>query len=592
VSRPNILKRLADHRPAHPDLMALGWFVTLAVLLFRNAWRSPTTTWIGDAGDPPLFMWFLRWMPHALAHGQNPLLTHHINFPDGVNLMWDTAIPLPALLVAPLTLIVGPVLTYNIVITGFVALSGWCAYLMLRRYVASPAAAFTGGLLYGFSPYVYAQAHEHMNLAGAFVPPLLFLLLDDILVRQRRSAVVNGLLLAGLAFVQLMISEEVLATEALVAAIGLAILMVLHPDQVRDHARHAATALGVGAVGALALAAIPLLVQFYGPGRVRTGALWGPDTFVTDLLGLVIPTQQAHFSPAWTTEITKHFTDSCCPSDAGGYVGLPLLLIMVVVTARLWSQPLVRLAGLLAGATIVLSMGPHLHVGGFVTSMSLPFAALDKLPVIKNMLAVRLMLYVYLLAALLLGVAVDRFLRRPTPRPALAAALAVLGLVGLVPNLTFPATKMTTPAFFRTDEVRRVKKDSVLLVAPFPRDTSTSGPMLWQAEADMRYRMPAGYILGPDRSGRFSFLPVPTALSRTMEEIQRGASPPILDAATRAELVSDLTRAKVEGAAVGPMRNREAMIAFFRDLLGGEPTSVGGVDLWADVDTGRLRKTP
>lgn len=571
------------------DLVALAGFLLLTVALFRSAWRAPTTTWIGDAGDPPMFMWFLRWMPHALAEGQNPLFSHHVNFPDGVNLMWNTAVPLPALLLSPLTLTLGPVLTYNIAITLAVAANGWCAYLMLRRYVTSRAAAFTAALLYGFSPYVYAHAHEHPNLVAVFIPPLMFVLLDDVFVRQRRSPFVDGLLLSGLAFAQLMISEELLASQALVATVGMVILVLLHPGRVRAHARHSAIALGVGLLSTLTLAAFPLLFQFHGPRPVLGGALSGPDIYVTDLLGPVIPTAHLQFSPAWTSEVTKHFTDSCCGSEWGAYLGVPLLVVMVAVVARLWSMPLVRMAGLLAGVVTVLSMGPHLHVQGFVTPMSLPFAAVGDLPVIRNLLAVRLMLYVYLMAALLLGLALDRLLRGPRRWPALAAALAVVALAPVVPRLTFPATKATTPAFFRSDDVRLLDKDEVVLVAPFARDTSTSGPMLWQAEADMRYRMPSGYVLGPGPSGRFAHLPVPTPLSSAMEAIQNGAAPPSIDPATRSVLVADLARWGVRAVAVGPMPSREAMVDFCRELLRADPVAIGGVALWLDVQPGSLR---
>lgn len=590
--RPLVLpakRRFPAFRPTENEMLALGGFVVLTLLLFRGAWRAPTTTWIGGAGDPPLFMWYLRWMPYAIGAGENPLFTHHMNFPDGVNLMWNTAIPLPALILSPLTLTVGPVLTYNILVTTLVALTGWCAYLMLRRYVVSPAAAFAGALLYGFSPYVYAHAHEHANLTGAFVPPLMFLLLDDILVRQRRSPRVDGALLGALAFVQLMMSEELLATQALVASLGLGLLMVLHPQAVRDHARHARTALGVALVTALTLSAVPLLFQFYGPRRVRSGALWGPDTFVTDLLGLVIPTSHQAVSPAWTSEIVGNFTDACCPSEWSAYLGLPLIVLLIVITTRLWERPLVRLSGLLAAATTVLSMGPHLHVGGLVTSMWLPFAVLADAPLIGNLLAVRLMLYVYLLTALLIAIAVDRLLHQPQRRPALALGVAVVGLVPLMPNLSFPSTRADTPSFFTSEEVRRVEKDSVLLVAPFARDTNTSGPMLWQAEAEMHYRQPAGYALGPDASGRFTNLPIPTTLSKTMEAIQGDGAYPPIDLPARAALVADLTRAEVQAVAVGPMRNRVAMINFFRELLRGDPITVGGVELWAEVHPEDLR---
>ena len=586
---PTLLRRLARRRPARADVFALGGFLLLTVLLFRGAWRSPTTRWIGSPGDPPLFMWFLRWMPHALANGENPLFTHHINVPDGVNLMWNTAVPFLALLVSPITVLLSPVLAFNLLVTLVVALSGFFTYVMLRRYVTSRAAAFVGGLLYGFSPYVYSHAQEHLNLVSAFVPPLLFLLLDEILVRQRRSAVTTGLALGGLAFVQFTISEEVLASELLVASLGVGLLMLLHPQRVRPHARHAATALGLGLVVSLVLAAGPLLFQFFGPQRVRTGAILGPDLINSDLLAFVIPTNHLQFSPPWTTEITRHFTDACCGSEWSTYLGAPLIGLMIVVTARMWSRPLVRFAGTLAGVVVVFALGPHLHVRGYVTPMTLPFAKISELPLIGNMLSERLMLYVYLMAAILVAVAVDRLVGGPPPRVGLAIAVAAFVLAPLLPDLDFPSTPDSTPAFFRSDSVQLIEKNSVVLVAPFARDTSTSGPMLWQAEAAMRFRMPAGYVLGPDGSGRFTYLPIPTKLSGTMEEIQRGAPSPALDPAVRSLIVSDLARADVRAVAVGPMGNRETMIAFFRDLLGRDPTAVKGVALWTDVDPSQLR---
>ena len=45
-------------------------------------------------------MWTLGWPPHALAMGQNPWLTDHLDFPAGVNLMWTPTPLAPALLVA------------------------------------------------------------------------------------------------------------------------------------------------------------------------------------------------------------------------------------------------------------------------------------------------------------------------------------------------------------------------------------------------------------------------------------------------------------------------------------------------------------
>ena len=45
----------------------------------------------------------LRWVPYALAHGHDLLVTYHLHYLDGVNLRWNTSLPLPGLLLAPVT---------------------------------------------------------------------------------------------------------------------------------------------------------------------------------------------------------------------------------------------------------------------------------------------------------------------------------------------------------------------------------------------------------------------------------------------------------------------------------------------------------
>jgi hypothetical protein len=561
--------------------VVLAVFVGLAGLLFRHAWADPGDRWIGLPGDPPLFMWYLRWIPYAISHGLNPVFTDFMNFPDGVNLMWNTAVPLPALLLTPLTLSIGPTATYNVLMTMGVALSGWCAYLMLRRHT-SHRAAFAGALVYGFSPYILAHATAHPNLPTAFGPPLFVILLEEILVTQRRPPWKSGALLGGLALVQLLTSEELLASSVLVAGLGTLLLMILHPRAVAPRAVHAVKALAVAAALSLTLASGPLLFQFFGPQRVESGALWGPGTFVTDAWGMVVPTEQQFIHPDSATEVTAKFTDACCPAEHNAYLGAPLILVMLTATVVWWRRPAVRFTGLLAAIVIVLSMGNRLHVGGDVTDIPLPFALVADIPVLKNFLAGRLMLYVFLAGAFLVAVTLDR------AREGLGKSMAVLGaglvLLTIAPDPSFPATQVRVPEFFRSASVERIPKGSVALVAPFSRDTSTAEPMLWQARADMRYRMPSGYALGPDVNGRFSYLPIPTELSRKLEEIQQGRAIGREPVEARDRFRRELRRLRVRSVVVGPMPHRAAMVAFMRRVIGQRPVVIDGVHLWTDVD--------
>jgi hypothetical protein len=173
-------------RPGPRALFLLG-FAGLAFWMFAPVWSSPTTSTLkGGNGDTAIFIWFLRWVPYALQHGRDLLVTHHLNYPDGVNLMWNTSLPLPGLLLAPVTAAWGPVLSFNLLLVLAFALSAWCGYLVIRRFAPGHVAAAVGGLVYGFSPAIRGQSH-HLHMSLAFLVPLMLLAVHEILVRQRRS---------------------------------------------------------------------------------------------------------------------------------------------------------------------------------------------------------------------------------------------------------------------------------------------------------------------------------------------------------------------------------------------------------------------
>jgi len=594
-----VARRASTQR--RPALGLLIFYTGLAVLLFSRAWASPRDTWIGDHGDPPLFMWFLRWHPYAVAHGMNPFFTHHIDSVHGVNLLWDTSVFLPSLALAPITLTLGPVMAFNVIQTASLALSAWCAYLCFRRYVTSHIAAATGALLYGFSPYAISHSHGGgVGLGIVFTPPLLFLLLDEILVRQHARPAILGAGLGGLAGAQLLISQEILATEAIAALFGVVILALVRPAEVRARLPYATRALGAALGVFVALAAIPVGLALFSSRRPHNGTLWGTDIYVSDTLGFVIPTSLQQLRYPGSENVTKTFTDACCIADAQTYIGFPMIALLAFAAVRNWSKTVVRVATLLGLAMLVLSLGPHLHVNGHTTSIPMPQSLLTSVPLLSNMLVSRLMLYFYLCAGLLVAVMLDGVWHRrerapdqlqfdgmPRRPPRWSALLAigavVVAFAFLFPRTPFPATAAEVPRFFESAAVQRVPDRSVALVAPFARDTNTSEPMLWQAIAGMRYRMPEGYATGPDDNGKFSFLPIPTPLSERMEQIQQGHRRPPLTAKVRTELLAELRRDRVQTVIVGPFSEHDRMVAFFTRLFAARPETVDGVDVWWKV---------
>src|SRR5207237_325967 len=86
----------------------------------------------------------------------------------------------------------------------------------------------------GNSPFMLAEGAGHLHLMLAFTPPLVFLVLDELLVRQRHRPEVTALALGLLVATQVLISEEVAASEVLVAALAVIVLAALFPGLVRS----------------------------------------------------------------------------------------------------------------------------------------------------------------------------------------------------------------------------------------------------------------------------------------------------------------------------------------------------------------------
>lgn len=554
-------------------------YLVLAVVLFSSAWRYPAWRNIGDSGDPLSVMWALRWTPYALSHGHNPFFTNHVNFPAGVNLMWNSPMVVFGVLLWPVTAWLGPTVAYNTLMTLNVALSAWAGFFAIRMVVHDQRAAAVGGLLYGFSPYMIAHSSGHPNLTAAFMPPLLALLLADVLVHQRRPPRRAGVLLGLFAVTQLFIAEEMLASEVLAGAVVLIVLCARNRSEVSRRAPHAVRAAAWALAVFAALASGPLLFQFLGPQGLH-GDIQPSNFFVTDLANVVVPTAAMQFVTPRAIAATHRWSANL--AEWNGYLGLPLLVLLAYVGRRFRALPAVKVAAT-AGLTLaILSLGPNLHVNGVDTRLPLPWRAVSVLPAVGHMLPARLMLYVFGIAALLVSIFLDHALRRGAAGPA-AAGLA-LALAPLVPAFPYRSEPVARTRFFTSAAASEIPEGSVALIAPYQTMLPVE-PMLWQAEAGFRFRMPQGYVIVPGPGGRPRYGAPPSTISDTLLAIQNDA-PFTATPALRDRLLRDLADRQVDTVVVGPMRHQRAMLDLFGDLFQRPPAHVEDVYLWRDLRSG------
>jgi hypothetical protein len=572
-------------------------YLLLAIGLFAVALTAPQARMIGYGADAGQFSWYFGWLPFALGHGLNPLVSTYIDYPSGINLLWNTWVPLPALLLWPLTTVLGPLVSYNLATALAPAISAWCGWFACKRYVRSRFAALVGGLLYGFSPYMLVHSLGHLNLSLTFIPPLMLLVLDDILIRQSRSIVRLGVALGALGIAQLLISEEVLVSEGFTACIAIALLIALHGKQPRARVIYAVRTLAVAAAIFLIPAAPLIAFQLFGPQHIV--AVPQPrNVFVSDLLNFVLPSNVQAVSGWVATHVVDHFTGN--QGEWGAYLGLPLLGLLVYTARQSWQRGTVRAFSILALLLAVLSLGQLLHVAGQTTVVPVPvlgllllilvagnarrpatyvfvgsWIALALIPGFDYLLPARLTLYVFLFGAVLLAWFCDLLVQQRNRRQLVAGVGALLVvLVSLAPRLPYPTTAVAVPAFFTTSSVRVIPDGSVALVAPYALGGSTDA-MVWQAASGFRFQMPEGYAWHRGLTSS----PAPTQLGFTMTSIARGAQPS-LGVPERQQMLAELSNWRVTTIIVGPMAYRDRMVAFLSWLFERPPMSVADVQVW------------
>ena len=567
----------------------LAIYLALALLLTARVWATPTTSWIGGCCDPEQTIWFLRWIPYAISHVTDPFVTQQINAAIGVNLMWNASIPFLSLVMAPVSLTAGPVAAYNVAVVLSIGLSAWCCFLALRRWTAGAIGPVVGGAIYGFSPYLVSHAALHLNLIAAWAPPLYLILLDELLVRRRRGAAVVGVGLGLLSAMQLLIAEELLATSVVSAAVLALVLAVVLGARRRHElavaARRSVIAGLVATVTFLVVAGWPLAVQLFGPLRVH-GRVQDAEVFSTDLLNVLIPTPYQFFAPEAATNVSSGF--SGLYHEAGAYLGLPLLLVLVVVVVRQWADLRVRIAGIMAALMLLLSLGPTLHVGPESTGVPLPWLPLSKLPLLEHALPGRLTMYMWLAVGAIVAISIDAALRRPV-RAAAPRLAAILAAVALCVPAPLSSSSTAVPPFFDRWATQGIAADSIVLFAPFFFDGAGADPMVWAAVAGNEPRMYEAYAYVPAADGTPRFGPSETQLSQIMEAIQDNGTTIVARGAVREQIGRDLEAARISVVIVGPMRARAQMVAFFGDLFGRPPGEVDGVEIWKGVDASGVR---
>ena len=350
------------------SLLALAVYTVLWIALIgREAILDPahTCACLGR-GDPGLFMWSLKWWPHAITSTSNPFFTDLIWHPLQINTPATTSVPALSLLVWPITATAGALVSLNVLWLLSGVLSAWFAYRLCRYVTGAWLPSLVGGYAFGFSTYELGQMIGHLHMIAIFLVPAavqLVLMRMDGAIGERRFVVLLALVFA----LQVGISTEILFSGLMfgLPTLGLAYWLV---PSTRDAIRRTVPLVFL-AGGAAILAVSPFLYEASRGLGVHTTVDWPITARImsADPLNYVLPTQITWIGGGPLKPLSIQFNSASGGlggnvSESGAYIGLPLLALAGWYLVRTWSRPASRLAFAVLVLIFVASLGAFLHV--------------------------------------------------------------------------------------------------------------------------------------------------------------------------------------------------------------------------------------
>ena len=567
------------------DLVVVAAYVGTALHVLSGLVGRMSSGYLSQGvQDHQAFEWYFGASAHNVATLSNPLFSDRQNFPDGVNLMANAAVTGLGVPLAPLTLLLGAHVTFFVVeLFGLAGTAAAWYWFLRRRGLVRPAAAL-GGWVTGFAPAMVSHANGHPNFGALFLIPVI---LDRLLrLAEGSRRVRDGLVLGLLVTWQVFIGEEPL----LLAAVGMLVVgLVLLAHRRLDLAR-LAPGVAIGAGLSLPLVAVPLWWQFAGrqsytsiyhpPGGNDLAALWGR---ATRTLG----------TDPWSSAAL-----SMNRTEENAFFGVPLWLLAGVITVVLLRRPVVRALAALAVVAAWLSLGEQVVLHGRPTGIPAPWALLDELPVLENVLPTRFAMIAIPALAGLLAIGVDAAFRAsplaaddveevglPTWHPRVGgwvvSAAAAVALLPILPTPLKVDPRPVVPAFFTGDAWRDWSHGGSILAVP-PTDIVDARAFDWQLAADtLGFPIVEGYFVGPngqpDRGGQYGATRRP--LSLWLYDVNAANVVTPATEAQRQQFLSDLDAWRTDSVVL-PMRDQTAALRDSLVTVLGEPDQVEDVYVW------------
>jgi hypothetical protein len=467
--------RSAASRPVTRHVALLVAYLAAGIAL---TWPRTQYLWqhlLPETRDVSGYVWDLWWTAHQVVHLGNPWYTNHMAAPVGIQLGFDTTMPLAGLVMTPVTLLFGPSASFDVLTILVPGLVCYLMYRAARLWLAEPG-AIAAGALFGLSSMLAWQDWQHLNIALGTV--FLPMTLEAAVRLRRRPRARQGVILGVVLGASLLVNQESAVMAILLAAAALLPWLVRHPaaDRLR--------ALGWGAVAA-AIVASPQLIAMIQQAAAGGASVSGRTlahtgkTYGVGLFDLFAPTQRV------AAYGLTSLANAAANNDGRIGEGMPMYGVVLTVLAlcglaATWRRSSAwKLAALWLGCSW-LALGAVLWVGrkphvpfldrwyGQRVSLIMPYTWFMRIPWLSDLReADRFALLGLVGAVLLAGAAVDWVWRHARLAIVVVAALAVFeaGWSGSSSISSIGVMPTTLPALDRP--IAADHSNSIVVDAPF-----------------------------------------------------------------------------------------------------------------------------
>jgi len=176
-------RRTLAGRPFATHLVLLAAYLVAGIVV---TWPQATFLFRGrvpNVRDVASYVWALWWVAHQVVHLGNPFFTSYMAAPVGIQLGFDTLMPLPALIMTPVTLLFGAAVSFSLLTIVTPALLCYAMYRAARLWL-DQAGSIAAGAFFGLASMMAWQNWYHLNITlGTLFLPLTL----EAAIRLRRA---------------------------------------------------------------------------------------------------------------------------------------------------------------------------------------------------------------------------------------------------------------------------------------------------------------------------------------------------------------------------------------------------------------------